>query len=120
MPEVYFGRFGGRCKAIDALGRGEDFQILEVNGASAEAIHIWDPEQTIGETYRVLFEQFRLLYDIGAGNRDRGHRPISLGGFLDLQWTEWRRWPRYPAPDSLCTGGNARGWRRRTARSTKE
>src|SRR3546814_7105802 len=78
MPEFYFGRFDVRFRSVEALGRGEDFQILEVNGASAEAIHIWDPEQTVRETYRVLFEQFRLLYEIGAGHRDSGHRPISL------------------------------------------
>src|SRR3546814_20146204 len=91
MPEFYFGRFDVRFRSVEALGRGEDFQILEVNGASAEAIHIWDPEQTVRETYRVLFEQFRLLYVIGAGNRDRGHRPISLAGFLALQRSEERR-----------------------------
>lgn len=96
MPEFYFGRFDIRFKSIDALCRGEDFQILEVNGASAEAIHIWDPEQTVRETYRVLFEQFRLLYEIGAGNRDRGHQPISFAGFLALQWKESRLLRRYP------------------------
>jgi hypothetical protein len=96
MPEFYFGRFDIRFKSIEALCRGEDFQILEVNGASAEAIHIWDPEQTVRETYRVLFEQFRLLYEIGAGNRDRGHRPISFAGFLALQWRESRLLRRYP------------------------
>jgi len=99
MPEFYFGRFDVRFRTIEALGRGEDFQILEVNGASAEAIHIWDPEQTVTETYRVLFEQFRLLYEIGANNRDRGHRPISLAGFLALQWKESRLLRRYPASD---------------------
>lgn len=99
MPEFYFGRFDVRFRTVEALGRGEDFQILEVNGASAEAIHIWDPEQTVRETYRVLFEQFRLLYEIGAGNRDRGHRPISLAGFLALQWKESRLLRRYPASD---------------------
>ncbi len=97
MPEFYFGRYDIRFKSIDALRRGEDFQILEMNGASAEALHIWDPEQTVGETYRVLFEQFRLLYEIGAHNREQGHRPISLAGFLALQWRESRLVRRYPA-----------------------
>jgi hypothetical protein len=99
MPEFYFGRFDVRFRSVEALCRGEDFQILEVNGASAEAIHIWDPEQTVRETYRVLFEQFRLLYEIGACNRDRGHRPISLAGYLALQWKESRLLRRYPASD---------------------
>lgn len=99
MPEFYFGRFDVRFESVDALCRGEGFRVLEVNGASAEAIHIWDPEQTVRETYRVLFEQFRLLYEIGANNRDRGHRPISLAGFLALQWKESRLLRRYPASD---------------------
>src|SRR3546814_11492466 len=79
MPEFYFGRFDVRFRSVEALGRGEDFQILEVNGASAEAIHIWDPEHTVRETYRVLFEQFRLLSEIGAGNRDRCPRDRKSG-----------------------------------------
>ncbi|MGF1593913.1 MAG: hypothetical protein ACFCUW_11570 [Kiloniellaceae bacterium] len=97
MPEFYFGRFDIRFGSVEALCRGEDFQILEVNGAGAEAIHIWDPEQTVRETYRVLFEQFRLLYRIGAGNRARGHRPVSLAAFLALQWKESCLLRRYPA-----------------------
>ncbi|NIA72174.1 hypothetical protein HBA54_26645 [Pelagibius litoralis] len=96
MPDFHFGRFDVRFKSVEALGRGEDFQIMEVNGASAEAIHIWDPEHSIAETYRVLFEQFRLLYEIGAQNRDRGYRPIGLGGYLALQWKESRLLRRYP------------------------
>lgn len=96
MPDFHFGRFDIRFRSIEALGRGEDFQIIEVNGASAEAIHIWDPEQSVAETYRVLFEQFRLLYEIGAQNRDRGHRPIGLAGYLALQWKESRLLRRYP------------------------
>ena len=97
MPEFYFGRFDVRFASEEALRRGEDFQILEVNGASAEALHIWDPEQSLRETYRVLFDQFRLLYEIGACNRERGHRPISLAVFLALQWRESCLVRRYPA-----------------------
>lgn len=96
MPDFHFGRFDIRFRSIEALCRGEDFQIIEVNGASAEAIHIWDPEQSVAETYRVLFEQFRLLYEIGAQNRDRGHRPIGFGDYLALQWKESRLLRRYP------------------------
>ena len=97
MPAFHFGRFDVRFESVEALRRGEGFQILEVNGASAEALHIWDPDQSLTETYRVLFDQFRLLYEIGACNRDRGHRPISLAAFLALQWRESSLLRRYPA-----------------------
>src|SRR3546814_16247385 len=86
MPEFYFGRFDVRFRSVEAHGRGEDFQILEVNGASAEAINIWDPEKKVRETYRVLFEQFRMPYDTGARNRDRGPRPTSPTGLTALNW----------------------------------
>jgi membrane protein DedA with SNARE-associated domain len=29
------------------LMRGEDFQIVEINGAGTEAIHIWDPDMSL-------------------------------------------------------------------------
>ncbi|WP_299397630.1 hypothetical protein [Pelagibius sp.] len=97
MPAFHFGRFDVRFESVEALRRGEGFQIMEVNGASAEALHIWDPDQSLTETYRVLFDQFRLLYEIGACNRDRGHRPIGLAAFLALQWRESSLLRRYPA-----------------------
>ncbi len=32
----------------------------------------------LGDAYRALFEQLRTLFEIGAANRDRGHRPLTL------------------------------------------
>jgi hypothetical protein len=96
MPEFHYGRFDVRFASIEGLKRAEDFRIIEVNGAGAEAIHIWDPELGIGEAYRILFEQHEILFDIAAHNRDRGWRPISLRELLALQWKESRLLRAYP------------------------
>jgi membrane protein DedA with SNARE-associated domain len=82
MPEFHFGRFDLRFDDIDACLRGEDLAIIEINGASGEATHIWDPSMTLVEAYRTLFRQFRALFVIGAANRRRGHRPIGAVQFL--------------------------------------
>ena len=61
---------------------GDAFQIIEINGAGAEATHIWDAGQTLGQAYGTLFEQWRTLFVIGAANRRRGVRPLSAARFL--------------------------------------
>ena len=42
MPEFWFGRFDIRFADIARLQAGEDFTIVEVNGAGAEMTHVWD------------------------------------------------------------------------------
>jgi hypothetical protein len=96
MPEFHYGRFDVRFASIEGLQRAEEFRIIEVNGAGAEAIHIWDPELGIGEAYRILFEQHEILFAIAARNRDRGWQPIGLRELLALQWKESRLLRAYP------------------------
>lgn len=77
MNGVYFARFDIRFRDEEAFLAGEEFQIIEINGASAEATHIWDPAMELNEAYAVLFEQFRVLFQIGAINRKKGTKPVS-------------------------------------------
>ena len=78
IPEFHFGRFDLRFKTIGRLQAGEDIRIVEINGAGSEAVHIWDPDVPLAEVYRVLLEQQSLMFKIGAANRKRGFRPMSL------------------------------------------
>lgn len=77
VPELYFCRFDIRYRDVEALRAGEAFQIVEINGAGAEATHIWDARIRLREAYRTLFEQWRILFSIGAANRRRGYRPMG-------------------------------------------
>jgi hypothetical protein len=81
MPEFYFGRFDIRFKSIDRLQAAEDFSIIEINGAGAEAIHIWDTDTTVLEAYKELFLYQSLLFEIGNRNREIGYKPMSLKEF---------------------------------------
>lgn len=71
----YFGRFDVRSESVEQLQRGQ-FEVLELNGVSAEATHIYDPSVTLREAYRTLFRQWRIAFEIGAMNRQLGPRPM--------------------------------------------
>lgn len=82
IPEFWFGRFDLRFDDFGQFLKGESFKIIEINGASAEATHIWDASITLGEAYGVLFEQFSVLFAIGAMNRKRGFKPVPMRRFF--------------------------------------
>jgi hypothetical protein len=82
-PGFFFGRFDVRARSITDLQAGQ-FEILELNGVSAEATHIYDPSLTLLEAYRVMFRQWALAFEIGAANRKAGTCPMCLRDFLHL------------------------------------
>jgi membrane protein DedA with SNARE-associated domain len=96
IPEFWFGRFDLRFRSIDSFIRGEAFSIVEVNGAGAEAIHIWDPDVTLGEAYRALFEQQSLMFEIASRNRARGFRPLKPSELHAYQQRQNRLVRLYP------------------------
>lgn len=96
IPEFYFGRFDIKFRSLETFLKGEDFQIVEINGAGAEATHIWDADARLGDAYQTLFEQFRILFEIGAANRGRGFAPLS-GSQIIRDFTAYRKLARlYP------------------------
>ena len=70
-PGFYFGRFDLRTPSIADLQAGR-FQVLELNGVSAEAAHIYDPAVGLLEAHRVMFRHWRIAFEIGAANRAAG------------------------------------------------
>lgn len=77
IKDFYFGRFDVRFERLDEFQRGENFQIVEVNGVGAEANHIWDANTTLRNAYKTLFTQYKLAYKIGHLNRQRGYQPAG-------------------------------------------
>ncbi|QXQ07748.1 hypothetical protein KX816_07015 [Sphingosinicellaceae bacterium] len=97
VPEFWFGRFDVRFADFSALQRGEDFTIVECNGAGSESTHIWDSRTTLRAAYSALFRQYALLWRIGAANRARGFRPEAWSVFLARRRRELDATPAYPA-----------------------
>jgi len=99
VSEFHFGRIDVKAASIDALRRGEDFEIIELNGVGSEATHIWDSRTTLWEAYRAQFYHYREAFRIGALNRARGWK--TCGAYTMLRY--WRKQRRllalYPLND---------------------
>jgi hypothetical protein len=97
MREFHYGRFDIRFDTVEALMRGEDFGICEINGIGGEAIDAWDPRLPVGEAYRRLFNEQRLLFMIGDLNRSRGFQPTPASEFVGHLMRQTKLIRRYPA-----------------------
>ena len=96
MPDFYYGRFDVRFASVEKLRAGEDFSIIEVNGAGSEAISAWDPEVPVRKVYARLLEHQRLMFKIGALNRKSGWRSASIRDVLRAARNQTKLINRYP------------------------
>ena len=80
----HLGRFDVRAPSREALRAGRSIQVLELNGVGGEATHIYDPRISLRDAYRSLMTQWRLAFEIGAANRDRGYEPMPLFELLSF------------------------------------
>jgi membrane protein DedA with SNARE-associated domain len=88
MPEFHYGRFELRFASPEELMRGTRLSIIEINGVTGTAKETWDPSLKLGEVYRRMVEQQRIMFLIGDKNRARGFTPI---GCADVIWSLVRR-----------------------------
>lgn len=80
----YFGRYDIRTPSIEAIQNGDGFKIVELNGVTSEATHIYDPKNSLLYGYRVLMNQWRMAFEIGALNRERGIQPVPVRHLVSL------------------------------------
>ena len=80
----YFGRLDLRAPSMESFHQGRDFRILELNGVTSEATHVYDRKYSVWFAWGVLCEQWRLAFEIGALNRDLGFEPASVSELVRL------------------------------------
>jgi membrane protein DedA with SNARE-associated domain len=99
LPGFFIGRYDIRYANEEKFKQGRNFQIVELNGATSEATSIYDARNSLFSAYRTLFQQWRLVFAIGACNRANGHAPASLA----MLWRNWRQYSAaalsYPLAD---------------------
>lgn len=77
IPEFYFGRLDVMFQSWSALERGENFSIVELNGAASEPTHIYDPKHSIFFAWRELAKHITFMYKISVLNHKKGHPYLS-------------------------------------------
>jgi hypothetical protein len=80
----FFGRFDVRVPTVNDLMAGRNLKVIELNGVTSEATHVYDPKLSVIDAYRVLFQQWRIAFEIGQRNSKRGVRPSSVKDLLTM------------------------------------
>lgn len=86
FPGFYFGRFDIIAPDEASLRKGEALRVIELNGLTSEATHIYDPRYGLLHAWSTLCGQWRTAFEIGKANHAAG-APVSsfrlfLGDFL--------------------------------------
>lgn len=97
IPEFYYGRLDIKFSNTDRLRQGRDLEIVEINSASSESLHIWDRNARLGTALRTLLWQYRTLFGLGALNRKRGYKPPKLSEILH-RWRDEKRLAKFYPP----------------------
>lgn len=74
IPGFYFGRMDIRFNTWEELEQGENFSIIELNGAGSEPTHIYDPKHSILFAWKEIIHHWNILYKISKVN----HRLYQL------------------------------------------
>ncbi|MFO7724731.1 MAG: VTT domain-containing protein [Oceanipulchritudo sp.] len=81
-PGFHFGRFDLKAPDEDHLRRGEGLKVLEVNGLTSEAAHIYDPRHGLLHAWMILCRQWRIAFEIAEENAQRGARVTPFREFV--------------------------------------
>lgn len=84
----HFGRYDVRADSVEAFKRGA-FKVIELNGVTSEATSMYDPKHSVWFGWRMLCRQWRIAFEIGAANRQKGAKVWSARELWKL-WQEHR------------------------------
>lgn len=72
IPGFYFGRLDVMYSNWEELERGENFSVVELNGAASEPTHIYDPTHSLFFAWRELAKHITFMYEISVRNHKNG------------------------------------------------
>jgi hypothetical protein len=84
IPEFYFGRLDIRFRDWETLKKGEDFMLIEVNGAGAEPTHMYDPRHSIFFAWKEIARHWHIMNKISRINNKRGIAYLSFSDGLEV------------------------------------
>jgi len=77
IPEFYFGRMDLMYHSWEDLEEGNNFSIVELNGAASEPTHIYDPKHSLFFAWKELARHISYMYKISVANNKRGFPYLS-------------------------------------------
>ncbi len=74
----YYGRFDLKVSNLADLYAGKNMKIMELNGATSEPGHVYDPAYRLWQAYRDVAQHMKIVANISAINIKRGVAPTPL------------------------------------------
>ncbi|REJ83237.1 MAG: alpha/beta fold hydrolase [Acidobacteria bacterium] len=99
LPGFDFGRLDLKVPDVESLRSGREITLIEINGVTSEAAHMYDRRHGILDAWRILGAQWAECYRIGEQRRRGGQPVLSWIAFAKLVLTRRVGEPR-PAPES--------------------
>lgn len=72
IPGFFFGRLDIMYDSWSELELGNNFSIVELNGAASEPTHIYDPKHSLFFAWRELARHIKYMYEISILNHEKG------------------------------------------------
>ena len=83
----YFGRFDFKAPSEEDLRAGQNIKVIELNGLTSEATHIYDPKNSLFYAWKTLITQWSIAFGIAEANLKKGIEPMPVGDFI----RHWRK-----------------------------
>ncbi|WP_445722477.1 D-alanine--D-alanine ligase [Flavobacterium sp.] len=74
----HFGRMDIMFNTYEELENGENFKIVEINGAISEPTHIYDPQHSLLYGWKELTRHFKYMYEISIHNKKKGAKYLTF------------------------------------------
>ncbi len=78
IPGFYFGRLDIMYSNLEDLKAGNNFSIIELNGAGSEPTHIYDPGHSLFFAWKEIARHFKLLCNISMQNHKKGYKYLTV------------------------------------------
>jgi len=72
IPGFYFGRLDIMYNTLKELEQGDNFSVVELNGAASEPTHIYDPKNSLFFAWKELARHITYMYEISVANHKKG------------------------------------------------
>lgn len=74
----HFGRMDIMYNNYEDLENGQNFQIVEINGAISEPTHMYDPKHSLIFGWKELTRHFHYMYIISKANHKKGAKYLTF------------------------------------------
>jgi hypothetical protein len=96
MREFHYGRFRLRFVSCDGLMHGQELSVIEIDGIGSSS-GVRNTSLPMGEIQRRAIDRLRIMFLIGAKNRERGFEPLACAAALKSLVGQGQRSRRYRA-----------------------